>query len=94
MINSDFFNEQAAINDKQLINAKYATEAGYFQQAFPNSDIVIYGPGDPKDIHKSGESLNPINLFRYEIELRELLNNYIFYRVQEQQSVKKRVLKI
>lgn len=93
MINSEFFNEQAVINDKKLINAKYATEAGYFQQAFPNSDIVIYGPGDPKDIHKSGESLNPINLFRYEIELRELLNNYIFYRMQEQQSVKKRVLK-
>lgn len=94
MMNSEFFNEQALINNKQLVNAKYATEAGYFQQIFPSSDIVIYGPGDPKDIHKSGESLNPINLFRYEIELRKLINNYILYRTQEKQSVKKLTLKI
>lgn len=93
MMNSDFFKEQALINNKQLINAKYATEAGYFQQIFPSSDIVIYGPGDPKDIHKSCESLNPINLFRYEIELRKLINNYILYRTQEKQSVKRLTLK-
>lgn len=39
------------------------------------------------------ESLNLINLFRYQVELRELLNNYIFYRSQEKQSVKKLTLK-
>ena len=92
-INNEFLNEQAEINGKQLVNAKYATEAGFFQQSFPDSDIVIYGPGDPKNIHKSGESLNPINLSRYGFELRELLNNYILYRNKEKQSIKKLIYK-
>ena len=90
---SEFLNRQADINGKQLIDAKYATEAGYFQRAFPNANIVIYGPGDPENIHKAGESINPNNLLRYEFELKEMLSNYLTYRKQKKQGVKKLVYK-
>lgn len=90
---SEFLSRQIDINGKKMIDAKYATEAGYFQEAYPDANIVIYGPGSPEDIHKAGEAIDPNNLFCYEIELRELLNNYLVYRKQEKQCVKKLIYK-
>jgi len=86
---SEFLREQIEVNGKKTIDAKYATEAGYFQKIFPEANIVIYGPGNPENIHKAGESINPNNIFCYEVELRELLNNYLIYRKREKQHVKK-----
>ena len=62
------------------VDAKYATEAGYFQRAYPESAILIYGPGQPDKIHESGEYLEPNKLFQYANELNELLSNFLQYK--------------
>ena len=71
------------------MDAKYATEAGYFQNAFPNSNIVVYGPGDPTCIHKAGESLNIGSLLQYEKELFDVLNGYSNYASCDKIDVKR-----
>lgn len=76
---SDFISEQVMENNKKMIDAKYATEAGYFQRTFPSSSIIIYGPGQPEKIHESGEYLDPTRLFQYSEELKQLLKNYLTY---------------
>lgn len=90
---SEFFNGQAVITGKQLIDAKYSTEAGYFQKTFPDADIVIYGPGNPQNIHKAGEAIALDSLLRYEVELKEILCNYLSYTKQKNPDVKKLVYK-
>ena len=78
-----FIEEQSDKYNKEMIDAKYSTEAGYFQVAYPNADIVIYGPGNPENIHKAGESININNLYQYKEELIEMINNYIKYKREE-----------
>ena len=76
----NYFIKYANDIGKDVVDAKYSTEAGFFQQAFPNADIIIYGPGDPTNIHKAGESIPGDNLVRYQNEFMELLNNYLEYK--------------
>lgn len=77
---SEFINAQAYQNQKKLIDAPYATEAGYFQSIYPTGDIVIYGPGNPDCIHKPGESISITNLLQYDSELLVLIRNYLEYK--------------
>ena len=76
---NEFITEQVKRTGKKMIDAKYATEAGYFQRAYPEASIIIYGPGQPDKIHKSDEYLEPKKLFQYAKELNELINNYLQY---------------
>ncbi len=78
--NNEFIAEEANRTGKKQIDAKYATEAGYFQREYPDSAILIYGPGQPDKIHESGEYLEPTKLFQYADELNILLNNYLKYK--------------
>ncbi len=89
---SEFLSRYAIDIGKRQVDAMYATEAGYFQQAYPDNEIVIYGPGNPEGIHKAGESLDPNKLLQYEVELGECLDSYISYRKQENKDIKKLVL--
>lgn len=77
---NEFIAEQASHTGKKQIDAKYATEAGYFQREYPESAILIYGPGQPDKIHESGEYLDPNKLFQYANELNILLINYLKYK--------------
>lgn len=77
---SEFIIREAEANNKELIDAQYATEAGYFEQLYPDSSIVIYGPGDPNCIHKAGEGIEPNKLLTYESEFKEMLQRYIEYQ--------------
>ncbi len=88
----DFLSQYESRTEKRCVDALYATEAGYFQQAFPDSEIVIYGPGNPDGIHEARESIDPNNLLRYEVELRDMLDKYLAYRKQENKDIKKLVL--
>lgn len=74
---NEFICSQANINGKSMFDAKYSTEAGYFQREYPESTILIYGPGQPEKIHEAGEYLDPNKLFIYCEELKILLNNYL-----------------
>ena len=77
---SEFLSVQAYQNQKRMIDAPYATEAGYFQNIYPSSDIVIYGPGNPDCIHKPGEAISITNLLQYDSELLVLIRNYLEYK--------------
>lgn len=77
---NEFIDRQAELKGKNKVDAKYATEAGYFQRAYPESAILIYGPGQPDKIHESGEYLEPNKLFQYANELNELLSNFLQYK--------------
>ncbi len=79
-VSNDFFERQKEITGKNLIDAKYATEAGYFQKFYPEANIIIYGPGNQECIHKAGEFINYNNISQYDIELREMLDNYLVYK--------------
>ena len=76
---SEFIINQSNINEKKVIDARYATEAGFFQLTFPNANIVIYGPGNPECIHKAGESIDINNLLQYNAEFLDMINNYLDY---------------
>lgn len=89
----NYFTNYALEHGIPVVDAKYSTEAGYFQQAFPNADMIIYGPGDPKGIHKAGEAIPGSNLLRYQNEFMELLNNYLEYKKQGVIEQKKFVYK-
>lgn len=89
--NNEFLLKQTEIYDKKMLDAPYTTEAGYFQNAFPTSNIIIYGPGNPDCIHKAGESISISNLLQYEKELIQLLNNYLSYSINERKDIKKLV---
>ena len=85
--NNEFINNQADLSKKKLVDASYATEAGYFQKEYPDSSILIYGPGNPIGIHKAGEAISLNNLLQYQIELIELLDSYLEYNKQDKRSV-------
>lgn len=59
--------------------SKFTTEAGYIQQSFGNSEIVIYGPGDPDCIHKSSECVNEDELVEYAKDLSQIIFGYTNY---------------
>lgn len=84
---SEFLNKQADIDGKSTLDAKYATEAGYFQELFSNANIVIYGPGIPDGIHSSKETITIDNLLHYEVELKDLLSNYLTYIKKEDKKL-------
>ena len=84
---SEFLNKQAEIGGKSTLDAKYATEAGYFQELFSNANIVIYGPGIPDGIHSSKETITIDNLLHYEVELKDLLSNYLTYIKKEDKKL-------
>ena len=86
---SHFLIEQSNKYNKAMIDARYSTEAGYFQTAFPSSDVVIFGPGDPENIHKAGESINVYNLLQYQDEIIEMINNYIDYKNLDEINIKR-----
>lgn len=77
---NEFIDSQVELTGKKKVDAKYATEAGYFQSAYPESAILIYGPGQPDKIHELGEYLEPNKLFQYANELNELISNYLKYK--------------
>lgn len=81
---NEFINEQAALKNKNIVDARYATEAGYFQVAYPNSTILIYGPGCPENIHKPGESISINNLYQYQEEMIDFINNYGNYMKKQE----------
>lgn len=87
----EFISKQSSIYNKKMIDARYATEAGYFQVAYPNANIVIYGPGNPERIHKDGESINISNLFQYNDELLTIMNNFLEYKNNTKKGNKKLV---
>ena len=76
---NQFIKNQSINKDKKLIDARYATEAGYFQRNYEEANVVIYGPGNPDCIHKAGESISVDNLIQYSEELNELLIDYLKY---------------
>ena len=78
-----FFTKYAEENGIRIVDAKYSTEAGYFQRLFPNAEIIIYGPGDPADIHKSGEKIPAHNLLKYQDDFMKLINKYIESKKQK-----------
>ena len=84
-----FFTKYAQENGKNVVDAKYSTEAGYFQMYLPNANIIIYGPGDPNGIHKAGEKIPGDNLLRYKEEFMNLLNKYIETRKEKTLEEKK-----
>lgn len=91
---NEFFNRYAEKNGKKMIDAKYATEAGYFQVAYPDADIAIYGPGCPEKIHSADEAILPDNVINYGLELKKMLCEYLIYKKQEGKcNVKKLVYK-
>lgn len=86
-----FFTKYAEDNKISIADAKYSTEAGYFQRFFPNADIIIYGPGDPTDIHKAGEKIPRYNLLKYQEEFIKLINSHLEIKKQELLKNKKLV---
>ena len=90
---SEFLNLQVETSKKQMIDAQYATEAGYFQRLFSNANVVIYGPGIPDGIHSSKETITIDNLFRYEVELKDMLNNYLTYIKKEESKLGTQLIK-
>ena len=84
---SEFLNSQAEASEKQMLDAQYATEAGYFQKVFSNANVVIYGPGIPDGIHSSKETITTDNLIRYEVELKDMLDNYLTYIKTEENKL-------
>ena len=73
----NFFTNYANDNKINMVDAKYSTEAGCFQRKFPDANIVIYGPGDPTNIHKAGENIPGDNLLRYQEEFIKLIEKYL-----------------
>jgi len=65
-----------ACNTTEIIHFRGSTEAGFIQQAFNNSDIIIYGPGNPECIHKSGEKIDKNELKTYSNKLPKVISNY------------------
>jgi len=63
----------------EIIESKFATEAGYIQEAFPNANIVIFGPGNSECIHKAGEYININKLYDFENKLIDLIKNYYIF---------------
>lgn len=90
---SEFLNRQAEVSKKKMIDAQYATEAGYFQKVFSNANIVIYGPGICDGIHSSKERITIDNLFRYEVELKDMLGNYLTYINKEEKKFVMKLIK-
>ena len=76
---SEFIIKQAHKNKKNLVDARYSTEAGFFQSLYPSSNIVIYGPGNPACIHEPGESISKTNLYTYNSEIIRFINDYLKY---------------
>lgn len=54
----------------------YTTEAGVIQQKFNDAEIVIFGPGDPQNIHKKGESICISRLQQYTKLLLNFIEDY------------------
>lgn len=87
-VENGFFTEYALQKGKKIVDARYATEAGYFQKAFQNADIIIYGPGNPDGIHEVRESLNINNLIEYQDELEEMIQAYIVRKKKDKEKNK------
>lgn len=60
-----------------MVESQFTTEAGDIQKAFPNSKIVIWGPGDPNCIHREGEKIHNKNLYKYTGILKDALRNQL-----------------
>ena len=90
---NEFLSSQAKTIGKQMIDAQYTTEAGYFQELYPSSNIVIYGPGIPEGIHSSKEFITIDNLLSYEVELKDMLDNYSTYIKKEENKLGIKLIK-
>ena len=62
-----------------LTESKFTTEAGDFQVAFNDAEIIIYGPGNPDCIHKAGEKINVKDLIKYSDGLADIIDIYLSY---------------
>jgi acetylornithine deacetylase/succinyl-diaminopimelate desuccinylase-like protein len=74
--NNDFAQYFSSKTGVHLIESKFTTEAGDFQLAFNNAEIIIYGPGNPDCIHKAGEKINIKDLLTYTDDLVNVVNKY------------------
>ncbi|MGN0748314.1 MAG: M20/M25/M40 family metallo-hydrolase [Christensenellales bacterium] len=60
-----------------IVDSQFTTEAGDIQKTFPDSKIVIWGPGDPNCIHREGEKVYNKNLYKYKSILKNTLRNQL-----------------
>ena len=73
---SKYIDIVAKKNAIDFCRARFTTEAGDFQLAYPNSSIIIFGPGNPNCIHKPGENININQLHMYSQKLNSVVRDY------------------
>lgn len=75
-----FIQSASLKNEVEVTESAFTTEAGVIQQVFPNSAIVIYGPGNPTCIHQAGEHIHEAELKRYAEVMNRVVKNYASFK--------------
>lgn len=74
--NNDFIVKYANSENIELTTSNFSTEAGVIQQRFNDCEIVIYGVGNPNNIHNKDEEVDIDKLRLYTKNLLKLIKEY------------------
>lgn len=74
---STFIQKFSKENKIDIIKSNFSTEGGCFQQNFKDAEIVIFGVGEPENIHSKNECIDTKNLKNYSKTLIKMIKDFI-----------------